>query len=82
MVAIKFEKLTLRNDGYIVTTKNKMGLLNVFLEPQDVILTTKNYIILLDDFAKYIQDIEHIYIPNSFTLQEVVETIEKISEVN
>lgn len=82
MVVIKFEKLTFLNDGYVLTIRNKMGLLNIFLEPQDVISTTKNYIILCDDFAKYIPDIEQIYLPNNFSSQEILETLEKLSEVN
>jgi len=57
MVVIKFEKLTFLNDGYVLTIRNKMGLLNIFLEPQDVISITENYIILCDDFAKYIPDL-------------------------
>lgn len=82
MIAIKFEKLTFLNDGYVLTIRNKMGLLNIFLEPQDVISTNQNYIILCDDFAKYIPDIEQIYFPNNFSSLEILETLDELSEVN
>lgn len=81
MIAMKIQKITFNKDGYIVTVQNKEGLLNIFFEPQDIKLSTSNYIILENEYAKYLYDTEYLTFPDNITEQDIIYVLEKVYEV-